>query len=103
MEYSRRKLDFIEKSGLLAKNSGRCSYCQTPLSLNTMVPDHKTPRKWGGADELWNMQATCEDCNAQKGDKTDEEYREWLRTQSMEYLMREGKKNRQAIARALFG
>lgn len=47
----------------------RDTICQTPgcgeLSRHA---DHVTPRKLGGADELWNLRGLCDRChNARRG------------------------------------
>ncbi len=60
----------------------RCVYCgyqATILTSQNLAVDHKTPVSRGGSDAMWNLQTTCTTCNQQKGDKTDAEYRAFLR------------------------
>lgn len=38
-----------------------------------MTKDHIRPRKWGGKDELSNLQTMCEPCNKAKGSQYDAE------------------------------
>lgn len=47
---------------------GRCAMCgRKPEEDDVkLVVDHKVPHSWGGTDDLENLQALCEDCNAGK-------------------------------------
>ena len=77
--------------------SGNCFYCSHALAVDDdLMPDglsggfieppgkrfleidHVLPRSRGGRDTPENLVPTCGFCNAQKGNKTAEEYRAWL-------------------------
>lgn len=60
----------------LCKDFGdRCAYCGKRVKL---VSDHMTPLSRGGTDFIWNIIPSCSSCNSSKGDKTLEEYLEYL-------------------------
>jgi hypothetical protein len=64
-------------SGKLGSDGGgatRCAYCQVPLGLLTMVPDHRIPLARGGDLTLANLAPACEECNDSKGALTDKEF-----------------------------
>lgn len=42
-----------------------CAYCCGEAT----EADHIWPKKWGGTDDLDNLQALCRTCNARKGDR----------------------------------
>jgi 5-methylcytosine-specific restriction endonuclease McrA len=57
-------------SSLLGSDGGgvcRCHYCQKPISLKTLVADHKRPLSRGGEAKLENLEHTCAECNDAKG------------------------------------
>ena len=47
---------------------GRCQMCGKTVQRHdiSLVVDHKKPRDWGGSNDLENLWAICEDCNAGK-------------------------------------
>jgi 5-methylcytosine-specific restriction endonuclease McrA len=47
---------------------GRCQMCGNTVAKDfiKLVVDHRTPRDWGGTNDLENLWAVCEDCNAGK-------------------------------------
>ena len=49
-----------------------------PSGLLAMQVDHMEPRNFGGTLRQANVAPACPRCNAQKGAKGVEEYREWL-------------------------
>ena len=53
----------------------RCAYCKGKVKLTT---DHVIPITRGGANFISNIVPACKSCNSQKGDKTAEEFREYL-------------------------
>lgn len=65
-----------------------CEYCRRRLVYEGTVVsggpvggftvDHRVPKCRGGKDEWHNLVACCHNCNSQKRDKTDAEYRDWL-------------------------
>lgn len=62
----RRALTTYEKESVLKGQDYRCARCGTDLSR--MVPnfDHRKPLALGGEDELYNIQALCANCHAEK-------------------------------------
>lgn len=66
-------------SGLVLKlfkeQDWKCVYCGCGISLDSSNIDHKTPTSRGGDNADWNVQMLCPTCNAEKGAKTDFEYR----------------------------
>jgi 5-methylcytosine-specific restriction endonuclease McrA len=56
----------------------RCYYCNKPLSINELTEDHRIPLSKGGTDWIANIVPCCRRCNPQKGNKTEQEYRNWL-------------------------
>lgn len=67
----------------------RCDYCERDLicegtyvkggMVAGFTVDHIVPTVRGGKDEWSNFVPACSSCNAQKREKTAEEYRQWLR------------------------
>lgn len=56
------------------EQSGKCFYCQSPISLNHQdrlsyaTIDHVQPRSGGGNDKLGNLVLACWGCNQAKSD-----------------------------------
>ena len=49
-----------------------------PTSYEWPTTDHRTPKSRGGGDGIDNIVLACNACNAQKGARTEDEYRLWL-------------------------
>ena len=58
----------VTRSMALADQEGRCGYCKTRLSQDTVTADHIIPRSRGGSNRRVNIVASCRACNAAKGD-----------------------------------
>jgi hypothetical protein len=56
------------RAQVLHRARGRCGMCGRSIERHgvTLVVDHKIPQDWGGAHEIENLWALCEDCNAGK-------------------------------------
>jgi 5-methylcytosine-specific restriction endonuclease McrA len=54
-----------------------CWYCGNPTGDKGQV-EHQHPRIQGGTDDPGNLVLACKYCNAQKGGRTVEQYREYL-------------------------
>lgn len=81
-QYKRRAIGSVDKEylrELLAGNT--CYYCGCAIDGKKTV-DHKLPSSRMGTNENSNIVLSCLHCNAQKGNKTEEEYREWLHDKS---------------------
>ncbi|MEV7961762.1 HNH endonuclease [Oerskovia paurometabola] len=50
--------------------TGRCNKCGRTAEADgvKLVVDHVIPQRWGGGNEITNLQALCEDCNGGKKD-----------------------------------
>lgn len=50
--------------------SGRCNRCGHTVEDDgvKLVVDHVIPRRWGGSDDISNLQPLCEECNGGKKD-----------------------------------
>jgi hypothetical protein len=74
----RTRLDGCTRLDVLNITGGACFYCAEPLTLDTMQPDHMTPKSRGGSDKLENLAPACRFCNGQKANRTVPEYRTYL-------------------------
>lgn len=88
---------------ILEKTGGKCWYCGDKVVLGALAADkiipglqltpaqkrrkfhvdHKIPRSRGGTDNFENLVPSCALCNASKGAKPLEEYREYVATKSL--------------------
>lgn len=57
----------------------RCYYCQVSLENIDVHIDHKTPLSRSGTHESNNLVLSCEDCNRLKNNKTEQEFRDFLK------------------------
>jgi 5-methylcytosine-specific restriction endonuclease McrA len=58
----------------------KCHYCNEIFPPFRLVPEHLTPLCRGGKNSIDNIEPSCYRCNIQKGRKTEDEYRKWLKT-----------------------
>ena len=69
----RRDLDFIEKkTWLFGKQLGYCNGCYKPYPFKSFQVDHIIPQVRRGPDGIENLQLLCSNCNAIKGDRSQE-------------------------------
>lgn len=61
------------------EQKGRCPYCGALLKETGFHIDHIIPKDKGGTGEKNNLQLICPTCNRQKANKTDQEFREYLK------------------------
>lgn len=47
----------------------RCAICGKYFKKEDIDVDHRIPKRNGGTDDLWNLQATCRHCNRSKRDR----------------------------------
>ncbi len=64
---------------LYDSQDGRCFYCGGDLNGAFRI-DHKTPLGRGGTDARENLCCACEVCSRQKGMRTADEYKSYLRS-----------------------
>lgn len=56
------------RAEVLHRARGRCGMCGRTIEKHavTLVVDHKIPQNWEGTDDVSNLWAICEECNAGK-------------------------------------
>jgi len=54
-----------------------CVYCHKTLQLKDVEIEHKHPSSRNGGNTLDNLTVSCRHCNAQKGNRTPNEYMAW--------------------------
>jgi len=64
-----------KKYEVLKRAKFRCELCGIPADEKALEVDHIEPRKWGGLDDLNNLQALCYTCNASKRDRDNTDFR----------------------------
>lgn len=67
------------------KFEGKCAYCGRKIDFDDLTLDHIHPSSKGGKTVSENIYPCCHLCNNQKGDKSIEEFRNYL-TNIHEYL-----------------
>lgn len=72
----------------LQKSSTHCAYCHARLIWSTTQIDHRIPLKRGGRHEIPNLAIVCSTCNRLKYDRTEDEFREYMRTEMLERILR---------------
>jgi ATP adenylyltransferase len=77
-DHRRAALGYISGSlryEVLKRAGYRCELCGISADVRAIEVDHIIPRKYGGEDDLTNLQALCFKCNANKGARDDEDFR----------------------------
>lgn len=54
--------------------TGQCAYCRRPVPPDLLTVDHILPVALGGTRHRSNLAAACEECNADKSDRTPAEW-----------------------------
>lgn len=68
-----------KKGKVYYKTNGKCSYCGEDLEpFGYWHMDHQFPKSRGGSDELDNLMPACKFCNSSKGNKTIDEWKQFL-------------------------
>ena len=72
---------------------GRCVLCGRKITYDNMTLDHIVPLAMNGADDVSNLQCTCEACNLFKGSVLPDDFMERI-TEIFLYQMdkKEGKR-----------
>ena len=65
-----------QKERLLEETTGQCVYCGRPLNLGEMEIDHIVPLSIGGENNYANKVCSCPRCNAEKANKSLQEFLE---------------------------
>ena len=55
-----------------------CVRCGRKLRKGDVDIDHIMPQKWGGSDDVDNLQCMCRHCNRSKQDSTDDSITDYL-------------------------
>ena len=77
-KYNSRADGTIDKQFVIdLLNGDTCYYCGHKI-VGKKTIDHKIPTSRNGTNASDNIVLACIHCNAQKGNKTEKEYREWL-------------------------
>lgn len=81
---------------------GRCVLCGRKITYDIMTLDHIRPLAMGGADNVTNLQCTCESCNLFKGSVFPDDFMERV-TEIFLYQMdkKQGKRLRWRIVHRL--
>ena len=74
----RKRISDDSRHAIAERDDWECVYCEEELDWDNLAIDHKTPLSRGGTDHPDNLQATCFECNEEKGNKTHAEYLSWL-------------------------
>lgn len=76
----RKSFDFKTRNIVFDKLDGRCYYCGAILEsrYSGWHVDHGFPVSKGGQNHFGNLEPCCPTCNLKKGNKTVEEFREYL-------------------------
>lgn len=78
-KFMRRSLTPISQETILKiEKENHCYYCGEEI-VGKKTIDHKTPVTRGGTNEESNLCVACVHCNTQKNNKTEHEYKEWLK------------------------
>jgi 5-methylcytosine-specific restriction enzyme A len=78
-----KKFKKLKKLRQLAAQQNTCYYCNCQLDLSSATWDHKTPISRGGTNDLDNLVIACEQCNFNKDDLTEQEFKEYLRAKEL--------------------
>jgi 5-methylcytosine-specific restriction endonuclease McrA len=82
-KYIRRSMTPIDTETIKEILSGDyCYYCKNKITGIKTI-DHKIPVIKGGTNNKENLVLCCKHCNSQKNNKTEEEYREWLKSNAL--------------------
>ena len=67
----RTKMEWLNK---ISVPNLACSYCDTPLTRETVTKDHRVPLCRGGLDTIANIVPACLPCNQSKTWRTEREF-----------------------------
>ena len=68
----------MNRRDIYNKYDGHCAYCGKKIEYDDMTIDHIIPQSKGGKDNLENTIPSCQLCNNQKGNRSVEEFREFV-------------------------
>lgn len=62
----------------IMKGRKRCCYCGNIVDIEEMTLDHMYPQDFGGPTITNNLLPCCKNCNNEKGNLTEEQYKKYL-------------------------
>lgn len=63
---------------LRQRDGDRCRYCLVLLDDDNVTVEHLQPSSRGGTNKLENLALSCDTCNNEKGELTDDEFFQYL-------------------------
>lgn len=79
---SLEEMDFMQTRALRAaiheRERGSCFYCLRRVPTRVRCLDHVVARVRGGGNSYRNLVSSCQQCNAQKGERAAEDFIRWL-------------------------
>lgn len=87
--YGDNNLDAVPGSirqEVLKRAKQRCELCGRSAKDMQIDADHIRPRSKGGSNDITNLQALCRTCNAEKGNRDDEDFRGLPKLMSTEMI-----------------
>jgi diadenosine tetraphosphate (Ap4A) HIT family hydrolase/5-methylcytosine-specific restriction endonuclease McrA len=72
---NRSPIDGSIRYQVLNRANNVCELCGIPSEIRALEVDHIVPKNWKGPDELSNYQALCYQCNTNKRDTDDTDFR----------------------------
>jgi hypothetical protein len=89
------------KKKLLRKSNDSCVYCSRSIDLKTMTIDHIRPKSKGGSNAIYNLAASCYQCNNLKSNIEYETFIKLIKEEDgiekIKNLIRENNKNNNIV------
>jgi 5-methylcytosine-specific restriction endonuclease McrA len=82
------------RNQIIDRDGDQCWYCRDGSAYLTI--DHVVPVSEGGTNELSNLRAACRECNAEKGSRSEDDFRTFTLPQLLYRKRRLYSKERQA-------
>jgi ATP adenylyltransferase len=73
---NRKPIDGSIRYQVLNRANNVCELCGISSTIKALEVDHIVPKNWNGPDDLSNYQALCYQCNSNKRDTDDTDFRE---------------------------
>jgi len=71
LQKTRRRIPSNRRQIVYTRDGKECRYCGKKLQYETFHLDHIHPRIEWGNDYVFNLAASCPECNLRKGSRTD--------------------------------
>ena len=66
------------KNYILNRDSNKCTFCGKPLKAGNVTLDHYYPKSKGGTYDVFNLVASCKQCNRLKGSRIPQDWESHL-------------------------